>query len=106
SDAVSYTTRGADWNTPWENRRIPLGYNTTEAFAFSTGRRYGDVYGFVTDRLYQNDDFVYDANGDFVTTTIVRDGTAKTVHVLAGDNPVYQTYFQDGGQVMMIRPEF
>src|SRR5690606_25062462 len=73
-------------------------------FAFSTGRRYGDVYGFVTDRLYQNDDFVYDANGDFVTTTIVRDGTAKTVHVLAGDNPVYQTYFQDGGQVMMISP--
>src|SRR5690606_32392684 len=45
SDAVTVTTRGADWNTPWENRSL----GTT----FSTGRRYGDVYGFVTDRLYQ-----------------------------------------------------
>lgn len=104
SDAVSYTTRGADWNTPWENRGIPLGHSTAENSIFSTGRRYGDVYGFVTDRLYQKEDFLYDGNGDFVTTTIIRNGSAKTVNVLAGDNPVYQTYFQDGGPVMMISP--
>jgi len=96
SDAVTFTTKGADWNTPWENRNL----GTT----FSTGRRYGDVFGYVTDRLYQANDFVYDNNGNFVTTTLVRNGTAKTVNVLQGDNPVYQTHFQDGGAVMMISP--
>lgn len=97
ADAVSIVTKGADWNQPWENR-------TPVSSQFSTGRTYGDVYGFVTDRLYQKDDFVYDNNGNHVTTTIVRDGVAKTVNVLKGDNPVYQTYFQDGGPVMMIAP--
>ncbi|MBE8722734.1 SusC/RagA family TonB-linked outer membrane protein [Sphingobacterium pedocola] len=104
SDAVSVTTRGADHNTPWENRGIPLGHSTTSPSQFSTGRTYGDVYGFVTDRLYQKEDFLYDSNGDFVTTTIIRNGSARTVNVLAGENPVYQTYFQDGGPVMMISP--
>ncbi|MFD2553620.1 SusC/RagA family TonB-linked outer membrane protein [Sphingobacterium tabacisoli] len=96
SDAVSVTTKGADWNTPWENRSL----GTT----FSTGRRYGDIYGYVTDRLYQVEDFVYDDAGNFKTTTIIRNGSAKTVNVLKGDNPVYQTHFQDGGSVMMISP--
>lgn len=96
ADAVSVTTRGTDWNLAWENRSL--------ATTFSTGRRYGDVFGFVTDRLYQKDDFVYDANGNFVTTTIVRNGTARTMNVLAGDNPVYQHFFQDGGPVMVISP--
>lgn len=96
SDAISVTTKGADWKTPWEDRLL--------SGTFSTGRRFGDVYGFVTDRLYQAEDFMYDADGNFLTTTIVRDGTAKTMHVLVGDNPVYQPYFQDGGAVMMISP--
>ncbi|TJZ61975.1 SusC/RagA family TonB-linked outer membrane protein [Sphingobacterium olei] len=96
SDATSITTRGADWNIAPEDRTL--------GSTFSTGNRYGDVFGYVTDRLYQKDDFLYDANGDFLTTTIIRNGTAKTVNVLAGDNPVYQTHFQDGGAVMMISP--
>lgn len=96
SDAVTVTTRGTDWNLAWEDRSL----GTT----FSTGRRYGDVFGFVTDRLYQKEDFVYDANGNFQTTTIVRNGTAREMNILAGDNPVYQHFFQDGGPIMVISP--
>ncbi len=96
SDAVTTITKGADYQLPWENRSL--------GNQFATGRRYGDVYGYVTDRLFQKDDFVYDANGDFVQTTIIFDGVAKQTNVLAGDNPVYQTYFEDGNQVMLISP--
>ncbi len=97
SDAVSVTTNGADWKTPWENRSL--------SGTFSTGRRYGDIYGYVTDRLYQKEDFLYDANGDFITTTIVRNGTARVVNVLAGDNPVYQHQFHGAvGSPLLISP--
>lgn len=96
SDAISEITKGADWNTPWENRKI---HDT-----FTTGKRYGDIYGYVTDRLYQKDDFVYDADGNIEQTTIIYDGTAKRTNKLAGDNPVYQVYFEDGNQVLLVAP--
>lgn len=96
SDATTMVTKAGDWNTPWENRNI----NNT----WVTGRRYGDIYGYVTDRLYQKDDFIYDADGKFVQTTIVFDGTAKVTNKLKGDNPVYQTFFEDGNQVLLMNP--
>ena len=96
ADAISVVTKAGDWDTPWENRNIQ---NT-----WVTGRRYGDIYGYVTDRLYQKDDFVYDDNGDFVQTTIVYDGSSKKTNMLAGDNPVYQTFFEDGNQTMLMSP--
>lgn len=96
ADAVTFVTRGTDYLESWENRK--LGTN------FSTGRRYGDVYGFVTDRLFQADDFVYDADGKFVQTNIVFDGSSKLTNKLAGSNPVYQTYFEDGNQTLLISP--
>jgi TonB-linked SusC/RagA family outer membrane protein len=96
ADAVTIITKGADYQLPWENRLL--------SNAFSTGRRYGDVYGFVTDRLYQKEDFVYDANGNFVQTNIVFNGTSKRTNKLVGNNPVYQTYFEDGNQTMLISP--
>ncbi|ACU06317.1 SusC/RagA family TonB-linked outer membrane protein [Pedobacter heparinus] len=96
SDAVTIITKGPDYKNSWENRLL--------SSTFSTGRRYGDVYGFVTDRLFQADDFVYDANGKFVQTNIVYNGTSKTTNKLAGDNPVYQTYFEDGNQTLLISP--
>jgi TonB-linked SusC/RagA family outer membrane protein len=96
ADAVTFITKGADYQQPWENRLL--------SNAFSTGRRYGDVFGFVTDRLYQAGDFVYDANGNFVQTNIVINGTSKTTNRLVGPNPVYQTYFEDGNQTLLISP--
>lgn len=93
SDAITDITKAADWNTPYENRIID---NT-----FTTGKRYGDIYGYVTDRLYQKDDFVYDVNGNFVKTTIVWQGSSKITNQLAGKNPVYQTVFEDGGNLVI-----
>lgn len=95
-DAISHTVKGADWQTSWENRNL----STT----FSTGRRYGDIYGFVTDRLFQKEDFVYDDNGNHLQTVIIYDGVAKTTNVLKGENPVYQVYFEDGNQTLLIKP--
>ncbi|MEO6948512.1 MAG: SusC/RagA family TonB-linked outer membrane protein [Ginsengibacter sp.] len=96
SDALTNITKGPDWNTPYENRLID---NT-----YTTGKRYGDIYGYVTDRLYQKSDFVYDANGNFVQTTIVWQGTSKKTNQLSGKNPVYQTNFEDGNQILLISP--
>ncbi|WP_447641006.1 MULTISPECIES: SusC/RagA family TonB-linked outer membrane protein [Chitinophagaceae] len=96
SDAITMVTKAADWNIDKANRSID---NT-----FVTGKRYGDIYGYVTDRLYQKEDFVYDASGNFVQETIVWQGTAKRTNKLAGNNPVYQTYFEDGNQIQLISP--
>ncbi|MCD8078914.1 MAG: TonB-dependent receptor [Bacteroides sp.] len=96
SDAVTHTTKGADWNTPWEDRLI--------SNAYATGSRYGDIWGYRTDRLYQESDFVRDANGNLKKTTIIIDGTAKQSYLLAGENPVYQTYLEDEGGVVIFRP--
>lgn len=96
SDAVTDITKGPDWNTAYENRSI--------GSAFATGRRYGDIYGYVTDRLYQKEDFVYDAEGRHVQETIIWNGTSKRTNKLAGNNPVYQTNFEDGNQILLIGP--
>jgi TonB-linked SusC/RagA family outer membrane protein len=102
SDASSIVTKGADWQTPWEDRKLFT--SGTNPNTYSTGRRFGDVYGYVTDRLYQADDFMYDANGNFLQTNIIYNGTSKLTNMLAGENPVYQTHFEDGNQVMLISP--
>jgi len=93
ADAITITTKGLQWNLPWENRTVGGGFNT--------GARYGDIYGYVTDRLFQKDDFMYDANGDFIPVTIIHEGSAKITNQLAGENPIYQTYFEDGNVLKM-----
>lgn len=96
SDATTMITKGADYMIPEADRKLSNSY--------STGRRFGDIYGYVTDRLYQKEDFVYDANGNIEKTTIIIDGVAKETHKLAGDNPVYQTYLEDGKGVVIFNP--
>ena len=96
SDAITVVTKAADWNTDWADRSVG---NT-----WVTGRRYGDIYGYVTDRLYQKEDFVYDDKGNIVQETIIWQGSAKKTNKLAGKNPIYQTYFEDGNQILLISP--
>ena len=96
SDAITDISKGPDWNTEYENRSV--------SGSFTTGKRYGDIYGYVTDRLYQKDDFVYDANGNHIQETIIWNGTSKVTNKLAGNNPVYQTQFEDGNQILLIGP--
>ena len=95
SDAVSYVTKAADWTDAYENRRID---NT-----WVTGKRYGDIYGYVTDRLYQKEDFLYDNNGNFIKETIIFQGGATEVNKQSGNNPIYQTIFEDGA-IRIISP--
>ncbi|WP_154665142.1 MULTISPECIES: SusC/RagA family TonB-linked outer membrane protein [Prevotellaceae] len=92
SDATTFITKGADYLTPWENRSLNNGY--------STGRRYGDIYGFVTDRLFQKEDFVYDANGKIVTTNVIYKGTLRRTNLQTAPYPVYQVHYEDGDKLI------
>ncbi|MEN9919865.1 MAG: hypothetical protein RL662_2301 [Bacteroidota bacterium] len=55
------------------------------------GKRFGDIYGYKTDRLYQLDDFELDSNGKLIETTV----NGKKMWKLKGDNPVYQSFLQN-----------
>jgi TonB-linked SusC/RagA family outer membrane protein len=95
-DNDTHITKGPDYRTDWADRSI--------GSAYATGARYGDIWGYVTDRLYQEDDFVRDENGKWKKVTIIIDGTAKQSYMLAGKNPVYQTRLEDGGGTVIFRP--
>ncbi|MCL2727054.1 MAG: SusC/RagA family TonB-linked outer membrane protein [Bacteroidales bacterium] len=103
-DAVSHVTKGPDWRTPWEDRAI--GSLVNSWVSWSTGARYGDIWGYVTDRLYQESDFVKDASNPrgLKKVTIIIDGQAKQSYMLVGDNPVYQTRLEGGDGVQIFRP--
>lgn len=92
SDATTYITKGADWQTPWADRYLSNGY--------STGRRYGDIYGYVTDRLFQKSDFIYGSDGQIVKTTVIYKGTAHTTNKQSSAYPVYQVEFEDGNKLI------
>ncbi|NCC10270.1 MAG: TonB-dependent receptor [Bacteroidia bacterium] len=92
SDATTVITKGADYETPWENRYL--------SNAYSTGRRFGDIYGFVTDRLFQKGDFVYDSDGNIVKTTVIYNGTARTTHKQTAEYPVYQVHYENGDKLI------
>ena len=92
SDATTFITKGADWQTPWEDRYLSNSY--------STGRRYGDIYGYVTDRLFQKSDFVYGTDGQIVKTTLIYKGTAHTTNKQNSSYPIYQVEFEDGNKLI------
>lgn len=92
SDATTFITKGADWQTPWEDRYLSNSY--------STGRRYGDIYGYVTDRLFQKSDFVYGTDGQIVKTTVIYKGTAHTTNKQNSSYPIYQVEFEDGNKLI------
>ncbi|WP_294617919.1 TonB-dependent receptor [uncultured Bacteroides sp.] len=92
SDATTYITKGADYLTPWEDRKLGTIY--------STGRRYGDIYGFVTDRLFQKEDFVYGADGQIEKVIVVYNGTAHTTNKQTSPYPVYQVHYEDNNKLI------
>lgn len=92
SDASTFITRGADYLTPWEDRSLGTTY--------STGRRYGDIYGFVTDRLFQKEDFVYGADGQIEKIIVIYNGTARTTYKQSSEYPVYQVHYEDGNKLI------
>ncbi len=93
------------------NGMVMLSDNITEITAYSdtrvissyyVGKKIGEIWGYVTDRLYQKDDFVWD--GDQIVTTWALNGVevpegtdgAKIVNKLKDPKGVYQDYFQSG----------
>jgi TonB-linked SusC/RagA family outer membrane protein len=92
ADAETFITKGADWATPWEDRLLSTTY--------STGRRYGDIYGYVTDRLFQKGDFVYDADGNIVKTNVIYKGTIRQTNKQNTPYPVYQVLYEDGNKMV------
>ena len=91
-DSYTDITKGADHLIAWENRSI---WND-----FSTGRRYGDIYGLVTDRLFQKDDFVYDDAGNLVKTNVIYKGTIRKTNKQTSKYPVYQVQYENGDKLM------
>ena len=73
-------------------------YGTTKSIGTVTspswyvGRTYGEIWGYETERLYQVDDFLYDANGVLVTAVV--DGV--TVNQPADENGATQGELQAG----------
>ncbi|MDR3226922.1 MAG: SusC/RagA family TonB-linked outer membrane protein [Prevotellaceae bacterium] len=88
ADATAVCTKAADYLTPKDGRGI--------AANWVTGARYGDIWGYVTDRLYQKDDFVYNADGTIRKVVIIIDGVSRTTNMLAGNNPDYQARLEAG----------
>lgn len=71
---------------------------------FYEGKRYGDIYGYVTDRLYQWDDFELDGNGKLIEHTLTAADTKMAgmigkkvwkLKTVDGNAPVYQAYLQN-----------
>lgn len=66
------------------------------------GKKYGEIWGYVTDRLYQKEDFVFE--GDNIVQTYALNGKevakgtagAKIVNKLKDPNAIYQDYLQSG----------
>ena len=92
ADATTIITKGADWQTPWEDRLL--------SNAYSTGRRYGDIYGYVTDRLFQRDDFVYGEDGKIVRENVIYRGTIRSTNKQNTPYPVYQVEFENGDKLV------
>ena len=69
-------------------------YGSTQSIdSWYVGKTYGEIWGYETDRLYQKEDFVYDAAGKFVPFT-TKDGF--TVNQLSDSNAPTQGKFQAG----------
>jgi hypothetical protein len=73
ADAITDITKGPDWNTPYENRRV----NDT----YATGKRYGDIYGMSPIDYIKKKNFLNDEEGNFLQTTIIYEGVAKQTNM-------------------------
>jgi TonB-linked SusC/RagA family outer membrane protein len=64
------------------------------------GKRYGDIWGYKVDRLYQKDDFEQDASGNLIIIQVPvnpndPNSPVRDMYKLKGDNPVYQPFVQN-----------
>ncbi|MBB4044789.1 TonB-linked SusC/RagA family outer membrane protein [Bacteroides reticulotermitis] len=92
SDATTVVTKGADYLTPWADRSLSSTY--------STGRRFGDIYGLVTDRLFQREDFAYGPDGNIIQENVIYQGTMRTTNKQTAQYPVYQVHYENSAKLI------
>lgn len=74
--------------------------NVTDLDSNYKGKRYGDIWGYKVERLYQKDDFVYDADGNFVKEKVTTGkGAGVEINKLKDPNAHNQAYLQSGSLV-------
>ncbi|MCE1197438.1 MAG: TonB-dependent receptor [Marinilabiliales bacterium] len=111
SNYGSLKTNGVEVQVDYNHRfKSGVGINVTAAFSdaktvitkygstqsidsWYVGKTYGEIWGYETDRLYQKEDFVYDAAGKFVNFT-TKDGFV--VNQLSDPLAATQGKFQSG----------
>lgn len=74
-------------------------YGTTNSIdGWYVGKTYGEIWGYVTDRLYQKSDFEYGADGKLIRITVPNEaGTANyTIHKMTDPNAPIQGRLQSG----------
>lgn len=77
--------------------------DTKNIDSWYVGKKYGEIWGYETDRLYQKEDFLYNSDGSFQKVWIsggkVYDtevAGAKKLNKLSDPNAAYQDYLQGG----------
>ena len=80
--------------------------DTKELSSWYVGKRYGEIWGYQVDRLYQYDDFEQDAAGNLIYRALTEADTddpnciGRYAYILKpgpnGEKPVYQAYYQSG----------
>lgn len=81
------------------------GYGNTKSISdYYVGKKYGEIWGFKVDRLYQWSDFETDGNGNLIWRELTEADTSdpraigKKSFILKpgpnGEKPVYQSYFE------------
>jgi TonB-linked SusC/RagA family outer membrane protein len=71
-------------------------YGSTKSIdGWYAGKTYGEIWGYTTDRLYQKDDFAYDANGNHILVP-AGDLPAVLINQLSDPNGATQARFQAG----------
>jgi len=73
-------------------------YGSTNSIdSWYVGKTYGEIWGYESDRLYQTDDFAYDANGKLIKVQVTDPhGVVYTVNQLSDANAPTQGKLQSG----------
>ena len=89
---VNFVATLADAVTKITKYGSTKGIGTVTVPTYYVGRTYGEIWGYETDRLYQADDFLYDSDGNLVTTVV----NGVTINQLANESGATQEELQAG----------
>jgi len=77
-------------------------YGSTRSISgWYAGKKYGEIWGYSVDRLYQESDFIMGSDGNPVKGRLTTDDSRWAVstrdyNLMSGSNPIYQTRLESG----------